>query len=72
MTERAYDNFRTGVVTAFEPLVGLGVVVDDEGTEYAFHCIEIADGSRDIAVGTEVGFDVMPKFGRWEAARVRS
>ncbi len=71
MTERAHDGFRTGVVTAFEPDVGLGTVTDAAGTEYRFHCIEIADGSRDIAVGAEVGFDVIPKLGRWEAARLR-
>jgi len=71
VTERAHDGFHVGVVTAFEPDVGLGTVTDDAGTEYPFHCIEIADGSREIAVGTAVGFDVIPKLGRWEAARLR-
>ena len=32
-----------------------------------FHCIAIADGSRTIAVGTAVKFDLLPKLGRYEA-----
>ena len=53
----------------FDRDVGLGVI-DAGGTRYPFHCIEIADGSRAIAVGTEVGFDVLYKLGRYEAANV--
>ena len=40
----------------------------DEGGEWPFHCIEIADGTRDIAVGAEVAFGVIAKLGRFEAA----
>ena len=43
-----------------------------DGTNYPFHCIEIADGSRDIAVGTGVDFTLLPKLGRYEAADIRS
>ena len=43
-----------------------------DGTGYPFHCIEIADGSRDIAVGTAVDFALLPKLGRYEAADIRS
>ena len=71
MTERAHDVVHTGVVSAFDADVGLGTISGGDGVEYPFHCIEIADGSRDIPVGTRVGFDVIPKLGRWEAARIR-
>jgi cold shock CspA family protein len=59
-----------GVVTAFDTEAGLGVVADSVGTQYPFHCIEIADGSRTIEVGAEVTFDLHPKLGRWEAAAI--
>jgi hypothetical protein len=35
-----------------------------------FHCIVIADGSRDIPVGVDVDFDLMCKLGRYEADHV--
>jgi cold shock CspA family protein len=40
------------------------------GETYLLHCIEIADGSRDIAVGQRVEFATTVRFGRAEAARV--
>ncbi len=43
----------TGTVVEFDAAVGLGVIEADD-VAYPFHCIEIADGSRDIAVGTAV------------------
>jgi CspA family cold shock protein len=58
-------------VTVFDDAAGLGVVTGDDGVEYPFHCIEIADGSRTIAVGTVVQFDLLAKFGRREAASIR-
>jgi cold shock CspA family protein len=67
--ERSSQKHR-GVVTAFDADAGLGVVTDSGGTEYPFHCIEIADGSRTIVVGAEVIFDLRPKLGRWEAAAI--
>ncbi|MBA3287748.1 MAG: cold shock domain-containing protein [Acidimicrobiia bacterium] len=61
-----------GVVVAFDEHAGLGRVRrDDDGVELLFHCVEIADGSRSIAVGTPVEFDLLRKFGRDEAARLR-
>jgi len=60
-----------GIVIAFDRQVGLGDVRVADGTVYSFHCIEIADGTRDIAVGTEVTFDLIGKLGRYEAAGVR-
>ncbi len=62
----------TGTVTAFDESVGLGTITSEDGSEHSFHCIEISDGSRSIAVGTAVSFDLLAKFGRYEAARIRS
>ena len=59
-----------GTVTAFDDHVGLGTVTAADGTEYLFHCVEIADGSRTIAVGTAVDFELLPKLGRYEASRI--
>ncbi len=59
----------TGTVVEFDAMAGLGVIEAD-GVGYPFHCIEIADGSRDIAVGAEVSFEVLAKFGRYEAASI--
>jgi CspA family cold shock protein len=39
---------------------------------FAFHCVEIADGTRSIGVGTRVRFEVVAKLGRYEAARIVS
>ncbi len=61
----------TGRVTEFDEMVGLGVIVAETDTAYPFHCIEIADGTRTIPVGTEVLFVPLAKFGRYEAANVR-
>jgi CspA family cold shock protein len=61
-----------GVVNAFDGHVGRGVVRGDDGTDYGFHCVAIADGTRQIAVGTAVDFDVTPgPLGRWEATQIR-
>ena len=43
----------------------------ESGERYRFHCVEIADGTRDIPEGVEVSFDLLPKLGRYEAANVR-
>ncbi|MGB0111936.1 MAG: hypothetical protein WBP59_01830, partial [Ilumatobacteraceae bacterium] len=59
------------VVTAFDDHVGLGTITGDDGTEYPFHCIEIADGSRTISTGTAVTFCELAKFGRLEAADIQ-
>jgi cold shock CspA family protein len=46
----------TGKVDSFDKEVGLGQVRASDGRLYPFHCTEVTDGSRDIAVGTEVAF----------------
>ncbi|MFK8026068.1 MAG: cold shock domain-containing protein [Ilumatobacter sp.] len=71
MAELARGRGRTGTVTAFDAAVGLGTIESDEGEPFGFHCIEIADGSRDIAPGTPVSFDLLSKLGRHEAANIR-
>lgn len=71
MTELERGRVRRGVVAIFDEQSGIGVVATREGVEHPFHCIEIADGSRTIEVGTEVSFDLLAKFGRWEAANIR-
>lgn len=62
----------TGTVAAFDEGVGLGVIVGDDGTDYSFHCVEIADESRVIVVGADVEFTTRAKLGRIEAGDVRT
>lgn len=57
-----------GEVAAFDRDVGLGEVRARGGSLYPFHCTEIGDGTRDIAVGAEVAFvAVAGHRGTWEA-----
>ena len=60
----------TGVVTAFDADVGVGWLESD-GVEWLFHCTTITDGTRQIAPGTRVQFEVRAGGpGRWEAFHV--
>jgi CspA family cold shock protein len=61
---------QAGAVVAFDKAVGLGEVATDDGTRFPFHCIEIADGTRDVAVGQAVRFTLLGKLGRFEAAGI--
>jgi cold shock CspA family protein len=61
---------RRGVVEEFDAERGLGIVVADDGSRHRFHCIEIVDGTRSIEPGSAVGFELMAKLGRYEAARI--
>jgi len=62
-----------GRVVAFDEHVGLGEVEGDDGRRYGFHCTQIADGSRTVAVGAEVTFEVVAgHLGRWEATAISS
>ena len=47
-------NRQRGVVEAFDDRRGDGTVRTANGERLYFHCVEIADGSRTIATGTEV------------------
>ena len=58
-----------GAVVAFDDAIGYGDVqsTDDQRT-YFFHCTQISDDTRTIAVGAEVTFRVVAgRMGRWEA-----
>jgi len=62
----------TGTVVEFDDHKGYGVVRSDDGEDHFFHCTAVADGTRTIAVGTRVSFDVVAgRRGRWEAADLR-
>ncbi len=65
----AQPSFR-GVVSEFDSGRGLGTLIAADGRAYLFHCIEIADGSREITCGAKVMFDLLPKLGRYEAANL--
>jgi cold shock CspA family protein len=61
----------TGTVSAFDEKRGLGEVTAEDATVYPFHCTVIVDGTRTIAPGTRVEFEVVPgRLGRWEAASI--
>ena len=60
-----------GTVTAFDADVGLGDITMTDGTIVMFHCAEIADGSRQIDIGSEVECDIVMKFSRAEASAIR-
>ncbi len=45
---------RIATVESYDPVRGLGVVVDEEGARHGFHCTAIAGGGREIAEGTRV------------------
>lgn len=59
---------RTGVVTTFDDDRGLGEITADDGSLHRFHCTAIADGTRTIAEGTKVRYDLIAgRQGHWEA-----
>ena len=60
-----------GTVARFDIERGLGEITGADGATYPFHSTVIADGSRTIAVGTAVEFEVTAgHLGRWEASEV--
>jgi CspA family cold shock protein len=59
-----------GHVVEFDEHRGLGVVSAGPDETYMFHCVELVDGTRTIAVGVAVEFDVRAKFSRPEAFSV--
>jgi cold shock CspA family protein len=60
----------TGNVSHFDEPAGLGSIAGDDGATYAFHCIEISDGTRAIDAGQRVAFTPLPRFGAVEAGDV--
>ena len=62
---------RSGVVSAFGEREGLGEITDASGRIWPFHCVEILDGSRTIAVGATVAFEPLAKLAPSEEALYR-
>jgi CspA family cold shock protein len=67
-----------GTVVRFDEAVGLGDIEAvagvrvGSGDHYPFHCTQIADGSRTVAVGGRVTFGLLAgRAGRWEAADIQ-
>jgi CspA family cold shock protein len=65
-----------GRVVSFDEGVGLGEIAavghGGPAQQYRFHCTQIADGSRVVAVGAPVSFRLLAgRDGRWEAADIR-
>lgn len=62
------SDLHTGEVIDYDAHVGLGTVRSIDGDEHLFHCTQIVDGSRQIAVGTRVSYVVVPRHkGTYEA-----
>ncbi|MEY3806579.1 MAG: hypothetical protein RIR69_1391 [Actinomycetota bacterium] len=61
----------SGVVTAFDAHAGLGEIRSHNGEAIPFHCVAIADGSRDIEIGAAVEFVVRFHIKRDEAFEIR-
>jgi len=60
-----------GTVSEFDEHKGYGIVTTDQERAYFFHCTQIADGSRTIAPGTAVMFELRPWHrGQLEATMV--
>jgi CspA family cold shock protein len=66
----AVEGTLRGEVVDFDTQAGLGYVRSSTGETYLLHCIEVADGTRDVAVGQAVEFSTVTRFGKAEAARV--
>ncbi len=62
-----------GRVVDYDDHKGYGYVQGSDGQRLFFHCTSIADGSRTVAVGAEVEFEVVtdPR-GKPEAASLTS
>lgn len=80
MNRRLVGRLRRGTVSEFDDPAGYGKIVDAVDAVDAeaglgpwfFHCSSIADGSRSIAVGTDVTFLLESgHLGRLEARDIR-
>ncbi len=62
----------TGAVVSFDEFRGDGVVTTELGESLYFHCVNIADGTRVIPIGTFVsGIRVVGRLGLDEIADLR-
>lgn len=61
----------TGVIEVFDERRGYGFVRSDAHEQFYFHCVDIADGSRTVAVGAPVvARRVVGRVGRDEVVEV--
>jgi CspA family cold shock protein len=65
-----HDRRMNGTVIEFDEARGLGAISGADGAVYPFHCTQIADGTRTVAVGQAVRFELLPKLGRYEATAI--
>jgi cold shock CspA family protein len=66
------DPMQRGTVAEYDANRGWGVIVADDGERLGFHCTQIADGTRAVAVGAPVRYRrVAAHLGRFEAAGVK-
>lgn len=63
---------RSGTVEQFDDPAGYGTVVDADGRSWFFHCTQLADGTRRIALGAAVTFRPAAGPTGWEAYDIRS
>ena len=60
-----------GIVVEFDAERGLGrIATADESRSFPFHCTQIADGTRSVAVGALVSFELLATLGRYEATAI--
>jgi ferredoxin len=59
-----------GIVTEFDDAAGYGHITDTDGRQVFFHCTQIADGTRTIAVGSSVSFGEIAYLGQYQAADI--
>lgn len=61
----------SGTVVEFDARRGIGAVERADGARFAFHCTQIADGTRTVPVGAAVTYRIVPgALGRWEAGEI--
>jgi hypothetical protein len=62
-----------GVIESFDERRGDGEVLGDDERRYYLHCVEIADGSRVVTVGSRVAFTPRAGLvGRDEASELQT
>lgn len=60
----------TGTIASFDEGAGLGTVTADTGESWPFHCVSLADGSRSVAAGVRVTFEIGFRVARSEAIHI--
>jgi cold shock CspA family protein len=64
---------RIGRIAHYDSPRGTGVLTDASGVEWSFHCTAIADGTREIADGATVFYELRTGLvGELEATRIAS